>query len=483
MKRIASILILALLAVGCGKTYKMDAAISTAERPWPYFRGSQMAAGAVHDGSYSGRLDIIWEEGSNDKPSGPLTLSQEALVYPSSRKRIKMYAIDNGEYLGRINTKGWPDGGMAVWQALGWYVVGHRKNELRGVDLTRRKQIWAVDLYNPLPGVLFLEDKKVIAGSVEGYLMAVDHLQGERIWKFQADDHRFGPPPIYTGSHIVQATDNGILLLIDPENGSEIGRIELDGAVVSPMAVDNGVLYANDLDGGVYAVDIDSREIIWKQQIEGPVWTSPAVADGFLYVAGSTGSLLAFNAATGALRWSVEIEDVIGASPIVAGDYVIFGSKAGTLYSLRTADGKVTARRQFKGSFSVSPVTNGDFIYIATDKGEIASLGTATRPGIPLGTMSAGGTVVDEETGQPIAGAAVIVQGTSLGQLTDQNGTFELTDLSSEMSLLTVSAIGYARKEVRIDLGSGSVKSIVIKLESDDALLETGPRGVAARPD
>lgn len=380
MKRFLVILMLALFVSGCGKTYKMDASISMKDRPWPYYRGSQLAEGAIAEGSYAGRLDIIWETGTNDKPSGPLSLSQEALVYPSSRKRIKMYAADDGDYLGKIDAKGWPDGGMAVWQALGWYVVGHKKNELRGVDLTRRKEIWKTSLYNPLDGVLLINETMVIAGSIEGYLAAYGHLTGERIWKYQSEDHRFGPPPVYTGRHIVQATDDGILILIEPSDGSEVGRIELDGPVVSAMAIDRGILYANDLNGGIYAVDIDNRQIIWKQTTDGPIWSSPAVSGGQLYVANSAGSLIALDAATGALRWSVEIEDVIGASPIVAGEYVIFGSKAGTLYSLRASDGKVGARRQFKGSFSVSPVTDGDFIYIATDRGEIACLGTAPRP-------------------------------------------------------------------------------------------------------
>lgn len=472
--RLRSVILIVLLAAftaGCGKTYRMDPNISTNERPWPMSRGGSDADGSLA-GSYAGRLDIIWEEGTNDKPAGPLTVAQEVLVYPSSRKRLKMYALKDGDYLGRFNIKGWPQAGLTVWQALGWYAVGPKKNELRAVDLTRDKQIWEVPLYNSLGGVLFVDDRMVVAGSTEGYLIAHHPSQGNRLWKYETEDYRFSTPPMYTGTCIVQPTDDGTLLIISPDDGSLVGTVELDGPLVASPCAADGFVYAVDMHGLVYCIDLTAREIVWKQATAGPVWTAPAVADGRLFVAPADGILRALDARTGAKLWSVEVASVIGASPIVAGDYVVFGTKTGRMYSLRASDGKVTAMRQFKGAISVGPVTNGTFIYVATDRGEIACLGSAPRPGFRAGTFSVSGSVVDAETGEAIVGAAVLLVGTGEGCSSDHRGHFTIGELASGKYSLSISAVGYRKTTLEIEVDERDVSELIVKLEPSDKLLD-----------
>src|SRR5579884_3890346 len=53
------------------------------------------------------------------------------------------------------------------------------------------------------------------------------------------------------------------------------------------------------------------------------------------------------------------------------------------------------------------------------------------------------GTVVDRQTGGPVAGALVRVPATALGTTTSDSGTFTLTS-ARPISELTVSRVGYA---------------------------------------
>jgi TonB-linked SusC/RagA family outer membrane protein len=60
------------------------------------------------------------------------------------------------------------------------------------------------------------------------------------------------------------------------------------------------------------------------------------------------------------------------------------------------------------------------------------------------------GTVTAAETGQPLPGVNVVVQGTSIGATTEADGTFEVTAPSLEVTL-EFSFVGYQTKEVPLD--------------------------------
>ena len=67
--------------------------------------------------------------------------------------------------------------------------------------------------------------------------------------------------------------------------------------------------------------------------------------------------------------------------------------------------------------------------------------------GSALAQTKVSGTVLSQEDGQPIIGAAVKVDGTSTGMLTDVNGRFSLT-LPEGKNSITVSYLGYESKTV-----------------------------------
>ena len=69
------------------------------------------------------------------------------------------------------------------------------------------------------------------------------------------------------------------------------------------------------------------------------------------------------------------------------------------------------------------------------------------------------GKVMDEAK-EPIIGANVIVKGQKTGTITDLNGNFKIK-VPNQSSVLVVSFIGYATKEVTV--GKRKVLTIIIK--------------------
>ncbi len=72
------------------------------------------------------------------------------------------------------------------------------------------------------------------------------------------------------------------------------------------------------------------------------------------------------------------------------------------------------------------------------------------------------GTVIDKDS-QPVAGANVVVKGTTIGAITDGSGRFSINIPLSDGSLV-ISFIGYTSKEVEI--GSSSVINVILETES-----------------
>lgn len=83
---------------------------------------------------------------------------------------------------------------------------------------------------------------------------------------------------------------------------------------------------------------------------------------------------------------------------------------------------------------------------------------------------SISGKVLESATRQPIAGATVRIENTVLGVPTDRDGNFSLTaSLQPGNYVLSVSYIGFKRKQVRFTLGDNS------QVKLDDILLDEDP--------
>ena len=64
------------------------------------------------------------------------------------------------------------------------------------------------------------------------------------------------------------------------------------------------------------------------------------------------------------------------------------------------------------------------------------------------------GDIVNEQTGEPIAGANIYYQGTHIGTASDEQGSFMLrTDLSRKRTLV-ISAVGYHTQRYPIEPGT-----------------------------
>jgi outer membrane protein assembly factor BamB len=124
--------------------------------------------------------------------------------------------------------------------------------------------------------------------------------------------------------------------ILNPKNVSKlVSRFSYaTPAVPGPPVVAGGMVYFSSNDGGLYALNADTGDFVWKTSGYGP-----AVADGFLYFMGYDYYVHALNAKTGAEVWTYLSQD--GAwGPVVSGGIVYVAAVATAGYDLAALDAR-----------------------------------------------------------------------------------------------------------------------------------------------
>jgi outer membrane receptor for ferrienterochelin and colicin len=83
-------------------------------------------------------------------------------------------------------------------------------------------------------------------------------------------------------------------------------------------------------------------------------------------------------------------------------------------------------------------------------------------------TGSVKGVVQDDETGETIVGANVIIKGTSNGTLSDANGLFLIEGVSTGTVTVVITYVGYGSKEISVSIREGATTDLgFIKVQSE----------------
>ncbi|MDZ4723991.1 MAG: PQQ-binding-like beta-propeller repeat protein [candidate division Zixibacteria bacterium] len=370
-KRTAALAALILMSagIGCSKSYKLGQDQSVSESPWAYSRGNASAQGRIDNPSFTGNLSLLWEQKEGDKPIGPLTIFSDQLVYPSSKKRLRFFNLSDGAPSGRVKQKGLAHGGFISHDTLSFFALGHKRNMLVAYNMREGEAKWQKSVKDAAPGTIIVENKLIVS-SVDGLVTALDPATGKQIWKFKAKE-RFIAGPSFEKGRIYQPGDKGTLYVLSLADGTELFKITADGPLTTAVAVD-GMVYAGDIEGQVYAIDPESRSIVWRAKVLGPIWGAPALSKDNVFIGHSGGQLVCFDKATGEEKWRFDAGEVIKAAPLAIGNFVAVGTLGGHLFVVNAETGIPIYTHRLTGAIGQAPISDGSRIYVATESGRIA---------------------------------------------------------------------------------------------------------------
>ena len=101
------------------------------------------------------------------------------------------------------------------------------------------------------------------------------------------------------------------------------------GAAAGVPVVADGVVYLQDLDSNILAIDLATGAERWRHEVGIPLSgpNGPAAADGLVVAAVGNAELIALHAETGELAWRQEVEKD-GFQPVIWNDLVLLGTGA-----------------------------------------------------------------------------------------------------------------------------------------------------------
>ena len=171
-------------------------------------------------------------------------------------------------------------------------------------------RIVAEPLLDPLdPRRLYVvtTDYRVHAIDIENPPAAVEDL----LWTWQGESEH----PVWGAPALVDGVDGRLLVLagldgrvtalqIDGAQAGEAAWSRLLGAgVASSIVAHDGVLYFGAFNRAFYALDPRGGDVLWTAQGTNWFWSTPLIVEGVVYAADLDGNLYAWDTATGTARW------------------------------------------------------------------------------------------------------------------------------------------------------------------------------------
>ena len=141
------------------------------------------------------------------------------------------------------------------------------------------------------------------------------------------------------------------------------------------IVVDGSRLLLGLADGGLYALNASTGDVLWNQNLSIPLATfkdidSALVTDAdSLFVGGYFGKLYRLDRQNGRIVWSVAVPT--GVSPLVIGGAVVVSDQGdGSLNGYDRTTGRKLWSNELNGSVLSAPVAYSDKIYVSSNDGE-----------------------------------------------------------------------------------------------------------------
>lgn len=330
---------------------------------------SVFAAGCV-----GGPLDATWAQLS-------LIGSPQQIVFPFSDRIVLIDPLDgspaelrdaNGDI--RLDEQGNP----RIWQVAansGAPIHFYSEPVLLNADTLLAaaydRKIFEVDfpaarILNPngidLPGHVvaapLLTDDLIYVPLSEGDLVALDRENYAPVWILDTGQGVWATPVLVDDTLYVTSLDHHLYAL-DPVTGAERWKLNLQGAIAAAPVYVDGFLYVGSFARKVFKVN-ESGQIVAEYPTQEWVWGPPAVVNGVVYAADLGGYVYALrdNGDAFVPLWEPRqvAQRAIRATPLVAGDSIVVGSRDHFVYWLSRETGEENFRREMRGEVLSNPL-------------------------------------------------------------------------------------------------------------------------------
>ncbi|MEM5814348.1 MAG: PQQ-binding-like beta-propeller repeat protein, partial [Candidatus Aenigmatarchaeota archaeon] len=278
-----------------------------------------------------------------------------------------------------------------------------------GPDSAAAAWIFDTGTGKPIEGSPVTCGGKVIFGSADGHIYAVNNNTGQLLWKYPNQTVGvgaiYGSPACPGDTRVYFGSDDNKMRALKESDGTAIWTFQAGDKIKGSPIVDGGVVYFGSLDKKVYALTSDTGAQKWVTDTSYAIESGPALSGTDLFIA-NNGYLGRLSTAGG----SIADKDLISIGgipkPIIymttpAVDNTNKKVYAGEANGLQAGDtAKLTTKWKYMGVGAVrsGPIFSTDAMYVffGSDNGKLYAVQTGA------GGLQAGGLVWDFDTSVPV---------------------------------------------------------------------------------
>lgn len=313
-----------------------------------------------------------------------MTLDEENLYIQATSGLITAFDSENGKrrwavQLGPRDAPSYP----AVSNEEVILVAAGMK--LYCLDKFQGNLLWEIKLPHQPSTSPAADADRVYIGTLDGSVYAFDlrkvhELYDERLlpqwsaealaWRYQSG-RQINSPPISTGRVVNFASMDGSLYTVGAEERNLLWQFETDAPVSAPLARSDGVLFVASEDFSVYAIKAENGQITWQFVSGYPVRKAPRVVGPDLFLTPDRGGMFRLDKNTGDQKWwRPRLTDFLTAT-----DNLVFASdRIGNVVVLAREDGAVLGALPLRNFSQRLSNDRTDRLYLATQNGLVVCL-------------------------------------------------------------------------------------------------------------
>ena len=350
------------------------------DNDWPLFRGKSDLAGK-YDSDLPANPVLLWSVSTGSRTKSSPVIS-EGVVYFGNDKGSLIAVNTDGKIKWKYESNSPVEAPPMVYGNK--VIFGSADGLLKAVDKYSGKLIWSYKTDNQIAGSanVWLSGNKagIVVGSYDYFLHCVDPANGKSLWKVETENYVNGTPAILNGKVVIGGCD-GMIRVVDPLTGKQRDTIDIGVYIAASPALSGNFAYFGDYDGTLYSVNMSAKKISWSipgSGESGAILAIPAVSNNAVIVGGENKFITCYNAPDGKLRWKFLTNGRITGSAVITSTSVLFPSMDGNIFILAVADGKKLWSFNAGTPVSSSPAVIPGKFFILTEDGRLLAFGDKT---------------------------------------------------------------------------------------------------------
>lgn len=222
--------------------------------------------------------------------------------------------------------------------------LGAYDGNVYAVTIETGECAWVFETGDPIIAALTLRDDRLFVGSTDGNLYVLDAASGSELDRFQAGAEIWSSP-LATDDAVYVATVGGELHALDPDSLEPVWDepFSVRSGLISDPILADGLVIVGGIGERLYAVDAATGEERWSFKAGNWFWSRPLFDDrrGLLYAPNLDGNVYALDLESGSPAWNAPFaaEAPIRSSPLLLNDVLIVVDRSGNVFGLDPDEG------------------------------------------------------------------------------------------------------------------------------------------------